>query len=121
MVESLRLLESSYEISMLEKVEICGLLGGEKSVMRICRNVSDVQKLTDTLERLNLKITVSGTKFIKENEQSSGQVYGFAMPANFQMRGGLDVFYVTRPGDGHLAEELIHLELRDGCNVAIGD
>ena len=114
------LLEVCCELSIIEKVEICGLLGGAKSIVRICRKIGDVGKLSTAVERLNLSLLRSGVTFIKGYETSSGQTYGFAVPSGSRANG-LTVLYVTRLGDEHLARELSQLEVQGGANVAIGD
>lgn len=119
MIEQSSQLEMKCDISIIEKVEICGLLGGVKSIVRICREVRDAKELRKTLESLNLSLIRSGVTFVEEFATSAEQVYGFASPASSQA-SGLPVWYVTRSGEEQLAQELSRLEVLSGSDIAMG-
>lgn len=113
-------LEMNNMISIIEKVEICGLLGGIKSIVRICREVRDLKELRRCLEGLNLSLVSSDVIFVKELESSSEQIYGFASPASSQANG-LPIWYVVRSGEERLAQELSRLEIDNGSDNTIGE
>ncbi len=113
-------LASSDDFSMIEKVELCGLLGGAKSVVRVCRRVRNIERFQRAIERLGLSLVESGLVFVATHRSDSEQIFGSSarVPSS---AGGLRIRYVTNRGCEWLADELAELEADAGNDIDIGD
>lgn len=106
-------------LSLLEKVELCGIAGGIKHVMRVCRNVDHRTDLHVQLAQVGLSLIDPDITFVSDFRTDGDQSFGHCVRSATKA-DGVGVYYITQTGREQASDALVELELRGDSDDSIG-